>query len=234
MKNNNNHLILKELPSCERPYEKALKFGEKTLSDVELVSVILKTGTKAKNSLELSREILKMPDGSYSILSLCRKSLNELMHLDGIGEVKAITLKCVAEISRRISISGYNSNFQVDNPKVLVEYYMEQLRHLNEERVIAVYLNGSNCFICDKVISTGTINQSIISAREIFLYAIDCSAVYIILIHNHPSGNPKPSSDDIRSTQMLTEGGNILGIKVLDHLIIGDNKYVSFKERGLI
>lgn len=232
--NEKEHFNIKELPCNERPYEKVLLYGEKVLTDTELIAVLLKSGTANKNSIELARDITKMPDGSYSILGICRKSCKDLMNISGIGEVKAITLKCVAEIARRISITGYNTNFKVDKPEVLADYYMEQLRHLSEERVIAVYLNGNNCFINDKIISTGTVNQSIISPREIFINALNCGAVYVIMIHNHPSGDPRPSSNDIYATKSLVEAGDLLGIKVLDHLIIGDKKFVSLKNCEII
>lgn len=225
---------IKELPSCERPYEKAFKYGVEVLSDVELVAVFIKSGTKDKSSIEIARELLRMPDGSYSLLAIFRKSFLQLKAIPGIGAVKAITLKCIAEFSKRISTTGYGETFKIDDPKTVSNYYMEKLRHLNEEQVVAVFLNSKNCFICDKVISTGAVNKSIIPQRELFLYALNCSAVYIILLHNHPSGDPTPSNDDISSTDKIVEAGNLVGIKVLDHIIIGDNKYYSFRERGLI
>lgn len=230
----NNHLVVKELPICERPYEKAVNFGIETLSDVELLAIIIKTGTSSRNSMELSREILRMPDGCYSLLSICHKTIEELTNIAGIGTVKALTLKCVAEISKRISVSDYGFNFKIESASVISKYYMEKIRHENREHVIAVYLNGSNYFIMDKVISVGTVNKALVDLRQIFIHAFQCQAVYVILIHNHPSGDPTPSKDDIQLTENAIKAGKLVGVEVLDHLIIGDNKYLSFKERGLI
>lgn len=228
------HLTLKQLPESERPYEKCIKYGPEVLTDTELLAVILRTGTKGENSLDLSRRILTTADGSISLTSLYKKSYDEMRKIKGIGSVKAVMMKCIGEISRRISISSYSASFTVDEPKVLASYYMEKMRHLNYEQVIAVYLNGSNTYIKDKVISTGTVNKSIISAREIFKMAYECDAVYIILLHNHPGGNVTPSRNDLNVTKQIMDAGTILGIEVLDHIIIGDRKYLSFKEQNLI
>lgn len=228
------HLTLKQLPKSERPYEKCIKYGPEVLTDTELLAVILRTGTKGENSLELSRRILTMPDDNISLTSLYKKSFDEMRKIKGIGSVKAVMMKCIGEISRRISVSSYSSSFIVDEPRVLAAYYMEKMRHLNYEQVIAVYLNGSNTYIKDKVISTGTVNKSIISPREIFKTAYECDAVYIILLHNHPGGSVTPSRNDLNVTKQVIDAGNILGIEVLDHIIIGDRKYLSFKEQKLI
>ena len=228
------HLTLKQLPKSERPYEKCIKYGPEVLTDTELLAVILRTGTKGENSLELSRRILTMPDDNISLTSLYKKSFDEMRKIKGIGSVKAVMMKCIGEISRRISVSSYSSSFIVDEPRVLAAYYMEKMRHLNYEQVIAVYLNGSNTYIKDKVISTGTVNKSIISPREIFKTAYECDAVYIILLHNHPGGSVTPSRNDLNVTKQVIDAGNILGIEVLDHIIIGDRKYLSFKEQNLI
>lgn len=229
-----NHFTLKELPICERPYEKVTKHGVNSLSDIELVAVILRTGSKELNSIELAREVLKMPDGSYSLLALYKKTFGELQKISGIGKVKASMLKCIAEISARISETGLSNGFKVDCPSVIARYYMEKLRCLDYEQLIAVYLNGGNNYIGDSIISTGTVNQSVYSPREIFLNGLKNDAVYIMIVHNHPSGNPKPSEADIKITHTLIQAGDLLGIKILDHVIIGDRKYYSFREHGIM
>ncbi len=229
-----NHLTLKQLPELERPYEKCIKYGAEVLTDTELLAVILRTGTKGENSIELARRILTMPDNNISLTALYKKSFEEMKKIKGIGSVKAVMMKCIGEISKRISVSGYSSSFKVDEPSVLVTFYMEKMRHLNYEEVLAVYLNGSNMFIKDKVISTGTVNKSIISSREIFKEAYECDAVNIILIHNHPSGDVTPSRADVNATKNIVSAGELLGIDVLDHIIIGDRKYLSFREKNLI
>lgn len=229
-----NHLAVKELPLCERPYEKMWTFGESSLSDVDLIAIILRSGSKEKNSMELAREVLRLSDGSYSLLALHKKPVEELQKIPGIGKVKASILKCIAEISVRISDTGLQYGLLADTPKVIVNHYMERLRHLNYEQLIAVYLNGGSYVIGDKVISTGAVNQSIVPPREIFLNALKKEAVYIILIHNHPSGNSSPSKEDISITENLCKAGELLGIKILDHLIIGDRKYFSFREHQIM
>ena len=232
--NNNNHLAIRELPECEQPYEKVWTLGVNSLSDVELIAILLRNGSKKLNSIELSREVLKMPDGSYSLIALCKKSIFDLQKIPGIGKIKATMLKCVAEISFRISESGYSAGFKVDEPEILAKRYMDRMRHLDCEQLIAVYLNGGTCFIGDKILSTGTANKSVVSPREIFLNALKYDAVYIILIHNHPSGNPVPSMADREITSTIKEDGEKLGIKILDHIIIGDRKYFSFREHKLM
>lgn len=224
------HYKIKELPSDERPYEKFLKYGPKALTDAELLAIFIKTGLKDKTSIDIAREVLLKPDGSYSLLSLYKKSLAELKQINGIGEVKAICLKCIAEISERISNTHYSNGISFSTPKEIADYYMESFRHLDKEFFCVLYLDASRRIICDKIISSGTETQTLVSAREIFINALEYNAVYIVLIHNHPSGNPVPSEIDIEVTNSLCKAGNLINIKVLDHIIIGDKKYISFRE----
>jgi len=227
------HLTMKELPAPERPYEKFLKRGAYALTDAELLAILLKTGAKGETSIELSRKILELPEGEQSLLALHQKSLDELKKLPGIGNVKAITLKCIAELSRRISIAAMPEKMIVDSPKLLAGYYMESMRHLTSEQTRIVFLNGASAFLGDFLLSSGTVNQSLVSTREIFIKALSSGAVYIIMIHNHPSGNPTPSREDVSITKKIKEAGSIMDIQLIDHIIIGDNCYISLKESGL-
>lgn len=227
------HLSLKELPVCERPYEKFLKLGAHALTDTELLAILLKTGSRGETSVELARRILELSNGEQSILALHQKPISELMKIPGIGNVKAITLKCIVELSRRIAITGMPDRMVIDSPRVLADYYMESMRHLKNEQIRIAFLNGSSRFLGDAVLSSGTVNQSLVSAREVFMKAINFEAVCIIMIHNHPGGNPTPSRQDILVTKKIKEAGAIMDIHLLDHIIIGDQCYISLKEAGL-
>lgn len=225
-----NKNTIKELPADERPYEKCIKYGPKVLSDSELIAIILKTGTPSSSVLQLSRSVLKKYDGSISLLSIYDKSLEELERIPGIGKVKAITLKCIAEISERISKASTGDGIKFVTPTDVVNYYMEELRHLKTEQFRVLFLNNANMRIADKVITNGTVNMSLVSPREVFLEALKLDAVKIILMHNHPSGDPTPSVNDIEITQKMSEAGSVLDITVLDHIVFGDNKYISLRE----
>ena len=226
--------IIETLPKEERPYEKCLQYGTEALTDIELLAVILRTGTKGCNVKELAVKLLKNEDGAVSVLSLTHLSLEQLLEISGIGKVKAIQILCVLELAKRISKTSFNDGTKYNTPKVIAGYYMEQLRHLEQEHLYVMFLDTKCKLIKDKLISSGTINQSLISPREIFIEALRCNCVNIILVHNHPSGDPAPSRDDLKSTSRVKEAGKIIGIRLLDHIIIGDNTYCSLNESGQI
>ena len=226
------HFTMKNLPESERPYEKYLLHGEESLSDAELLAIILKSGTRDANSLDIAREILK---GNHNnLLNLYDLSYRDLMQFSGVGQVKAIQLKAVAELSRRIAKTNSGYLLKMDNPKSIADYYMEQLRHLKQEQLICAFFDAKNNFLGDMVISKGAVNYAYVSPRDIFRYAFDYEAVMLILLHNHPSGDAYPSEDDIRITKRIEKGAQILELQLVDHIIIGDNKYFSFKENELI
>lgn len=228
------HNKIRDLPEDERPYEKYLKYGVKSLTDAELLAVIIKTGTSNLSSIDISRKILKNPDNSIDLLNICKKSYEDLMDIPGIGEVKALTIKCIAEIIERISISKYTKSSQISAPKDVADYFMEKMRHLDYEELRVLFLNSNNTIITEKTITKGTVDFTIVSPREIFIQALKVNAVKIVLIHNHPSGNLIPSDADCDVTEKIVNAGELLNIKVIDHIIIGDNNYMSFKEIGLI
>ena len=226
------HFTMKNLPESERPYEKYLLYGEESLSDAELLAIILKSGTKDANSLDIAREILK---GNHNnLLNLYDLSYRDLMQFSGIGQVKAIQLKAVAELSKRIAKTNSGYQLKMENPMSIASYYMEQLRHDKQELLMCAFFDAKNNFLGDVVISKGAVNYAYVSPRDIFRYAFDYEAVMIILLHNHPSGDPFPSEDDIRVTKRIEKGAQILQLELVDHIIIGDNKYYSFKENELI
>ena len=228
------HVTLKE---DLLPYEKFEQFGSEALTDIELLAIIIRTGTKNMNALELSKEVLRLSNNSgqsHGLLSLLHLSLEELMNVKGIGKVKAIRLKCVTELSKRIAMETFKTGLRFDCPGSVAAYYMEQLRHQESEHVILVMCDGKNQFLKDCILSKGSVNMSLLSPREIFITAIKTQAVNILLVHNHPSGDPTPSKDDITITNQIHEASLMMNIPLVDHIIIGDNNYMSFKELGYL
>ncbi len=223
---------MKSLPLEERPYEKCLERGAEQLTDAELLSVILRTGSCGESALDLSRRILSLGGGKNGLLSIYHLSVAELTRIRGLGKVKAVQLKCIAELSRRISHCRFSEGVSFHNPASVAEYYMEGMRHLEQEVVLLVLLNSKGRLIRDMVLSRGTVRASVISPREVFIEALRYQAVSIILLHNHPSGIPDPSREDIELTERIRLAGSLLGIELLDHIIIGDCQAVSMREKG--
>lgn len=225
---------IKEMKEEYRPYEKCLAYGPEALSDQELLAVIIKTGSKGLSSIHLAENILSLTKNGNGLLGIMHLSVDELMEVNGIGKVKALQLKCVMEISRRIAKANASEVLDFSKPDTIADYYMEDLRHKEKEYLIVVMLDTKMTFIGDNIMTTGTVNSSLVSAREIFIEALKRRAVYIVLIHNHPSGNPSPSREDILSTKRVKDAGEIIGITLLDHIIIGDNKYTSLRKKGIL
>ena len=226
------HYTMKELPESEKPYEKFLTNGALGLSDAELLAVILRTGSKQKTVVKLAQDVLCR--GQWNLLNLYQLTLEELMEIPGIGQVKAIQLKCIAELAKRIAATSYRTNIEITEPVTIANYYMERLRHDTKEKLLLAMFDIKNRFIGDEVLSIGTVNSSLVSPREIYLRALQSQAIHIVLLHNHPSGDPTPSNEDVRTTIRVAECGRILGITLADHIIIGDNKYTSLREKGIL
>ena len=225
-------LTVKELPLDDRPREKLLMRGAQNLSDAELVAILLRTGKTGKSVLEIARELIQS-EGNLAMLAT--KTVDSLQKVSGIGKDKAATLAAAFELSRRIlSQSKWFSNQKVTSPQEIADIFIPLLRDDSKERFIVVCLNSSNKIIKHETISIGNLNSSVVHPREIFKVAIDCSSASIILIHNHPSGNPEPSNEDISITKKIVESGKILDIPVFDHLIIAGETYTSFVEKRLI
>ncbi|MDE6313528.1 MAG: DNA repair protein RadC [Lachnospiraceae bacterium] len=224
---------MKELPKSEQPYEKFLQYGPESLSEAELLAVILRTGTKGISVLSLSNYVLGMGT-EKNILNLERLTLSELKKIPGIGQIKAVQIKCIAELSKRFAKAERRSGLSFHSPKSIAEYYMEEFRLKTQEHMLLIMLNTKSVLIGEKIIFKGTVNASIVSPREIFIEAIQQEAVYIILLHNHPSGDPTPSREDIALTKRIKEAGRLMDIQLIDHIIIGDHRYVSFSEKDLL
>ena len=229
-----NMNTIKNIPEEERPYEKCLMHGPEHLSDSELLAVILRTGTCGSSSLELARKILQKGNMEEGLLGIHHLTLQELMEIKGIGQVKAIQVKCIGELSKRIASLHAQRTLSFAEPCTIANYYMEKMRHEEQEQMVCMMLDTRNQLLGEKIISIGTVNSSLVSPRDLLLTALKYRAVYIILVHNHPSGNPTPSKDDILFTQRVQTVCSLADIPLLDHLIIGDQKYFSFREEGLL
>ena len=215
------------------PYEKFMHLGPESLTDAELLAIILRTGTSKKSALELAKEVLglaKFP--RTGLLGLHDLSLDEIMKVNGIGEVKAVKLKSLTELSMRFSRACASRELTMREPATVAEYYMEKLRHRMTECVYLACFDSKSQLIMEKKISEGLVNMALISPREIFIEALAARAVSIIVIHNHPSGDPIPSGMDQAITQRLRHMGAELGIPLVDHIIIGDNSFFSFHHEG--
>lgn len=225
----------KENEKTELPYEKFLKYGPESLSEAELLAIILRTGTKDCSSVEIGTKILDLAVSPHKgLLGLYHVSVEELKQIRGIGEVKAVKIKCIAELSMRMAKAKKEPLLRFDAPKTVADYFMEQLRHEEKEKVILLCLDNKAQMISQTVLSVGTVNASLVSPREAFQYALKMQAVFIMMLHNHPSGDPQPSRQDMEITGRLAKTGELLDIPLLDHIIIGDNRYTSFKESGLL
>ena len=217
------------------PYEKYLEKGAQQLTDAELLAIILRTGTVGEDTVSIAGKVLSLPGENHSgILGLHHVSLKELMSIRGIGQVKAIKLKCIAELSSRIAQETAKKTLQLKDPRTVADYYMERLRHFERERVLLLMMDSRNHLIGEQVLSEGTVNASLISPREIFLTALRYSAVYIMLLHNHPGGDPTPGKQDILATEGIKNVSAMIEIPLIDHIIIGDKKYYSFREMGYL
>lgn len=226
--------ILMKKQNIDRPYEKFMAFGPAYLTDAELLAIIIRTGTKGEDALELAKRILSLGGNRDGLLGLHHLTLNQLLSVHGIGEVKAVRLKCIAELSNRIAETRALQRIQFERPQLVAEYYMEQMRHLEYEKIICIMLDNKVRMISEQTISTGTVNKSILSARDIFMKALEQHAVYIMLLHNHPSGDPTPSGEDVTATKQIRAAGNMLQIPLLDHIVIGDGRYISMVEQGML
>lgn len=225
---------IKELPKEDRPYEKCKMYGASALTDRELLAVILRTGTRKYTSLELADQIYAIHPTKKGISVIPCVTYKQLTSIHGVGTVKAVQVLCVAELARRIAASSAKKRLALMTPDVIADYYMESTRHLAKEQLLLLLLDTKNRLIRDCILSVGTVNASLISPREVFLEALHYEAVNIILIHNHPSGDSTPSKQDIQITKRIAEAGKMLGIRLVDHIILGEHQYTSFCEQGLL
>ncbi|MCM1039116.1 MAG: DNA repair protein RadC [Roseburia sp.] len=227
---NNDNGMMQNLP-----YEKFISYGAESLTDAELLAIILRTGTRRMSARELGEEVLKAA-GRYGngLLGLYHIPLQELMEVKGIGRVKAVKLKTLAELCTRMAQMKAGGKLSFKKPYSVADYYMERFRHEKVEHILLLLFDSGMCLLEEQILSTGTVNASLLSPREVYISAFRLQAARIMLLHNHPGGDPVPSNNDICITERIAGIGKTIDIPLLDHIIIGDNKYFSFKESGLL
>lgn len=223
---------MKNLPESERPYERFRTLGAEALSDAELLAIILKTGTKDYTALDLARSLLSKCQGN--LLNLYELGFEQLLDLNGIGPVKATQLKAIAELSKRIAKTQRGYKLSMNSPSSIADYYMEDLRHRREEVFMAAFFDSKCKFLGDSLISSGSVSYAYVSPAELFRKALLCNAVMLVVLHNHPSGDPKPSEEDKNLTLQIKTGAQLLGLTLADHIVIGDHRYFSFRENQLL
>lgn len=225
-----DNLKITEMQENDRPRERLLYYGPQSLSNEELLAIILRTGNKNSNVVELSYKIIHSVGG---LRGLFKVSAKELMKVKGVKEAKATQILAMCELYRRFKASEL-TQVKISKPSDVAELVIDELRMLQQEVLIVVTLDTKNKVISKKEIFRGGLNSSLVHPREIFKEAVKESAASIIICHNHPSGDPTPSKDDINITTRLKECGQMMGIELLDHLIIGDNRFISLKEKDIL
>ena len=229
---------MKELPLSERPYEKLEMYGAKQLSNSELLGIIIKTGTKDESAVELAKKILKLGKNTdkEDLRFLQDISINEYMQIKGIGKVKAVQLLAVAELAKRMSKPLNNLKVKIKEPLDIANILMEELRYEKREIAKVILLNNQNLVTKIVDVSTGGTNYAVLEPKHVLIDAVKMQSPKIILVHNHPSGDPTPSKNDFRATDRIYEAAEIMGIQLLDHIVIGDGKFESilyYKKKGL-
>lgn len=229
---------IKEMPEDERPQEKLIKFGPDYLSNAELLALIIRTGNrKGDSAIDTATKVLRSlrtANDSNGLSSLKNANLSNLVEVDGIGEAKAAMILAAVQLGIRLAVSSNGTKIRVTSPSIAANYVLSEMSVLEQEHFRIMTLNTKKEINFIREISKGTINMTIVHAREVFRAAISDNAHSIILLHNHPTGDPSPSKEDIGLTKNLIEASKIIGIDILDHIIIGDNRYFSFLEEGLL
>jgi DNA repair protein RadC len=222
-------MMIRDVHIADRPRERLIRQGAESLSNQELIAILLRTGTKQESVLVLANRILSSFD---KIQDLKDATIEELMQVKGVGKAKAVQLLAAAEIGKRMYRKHSEGRYTIRSPEDAAAYLMTDMASLNQEHFVVLFLNVKNEILHKQTIFIGSLNSSIVHPREIFREAVKRSAASIIVAHNHPSGNPSPSPEDIEVTKRLIEAGSIMGIELLDHVIIGDHQFLSLKEKG--
>lgn len=234
MAEKSDHMAIREMPRDERPREKLIKHGVHSLSNAELIGIIIQTGCQDATAVELGQRVLRAFDNDLSaFFGMSIEELERNERLKGIGPAKACQIKAAIELGRRVNTHPPEQP-KIGSPGDVAALLTDELRYLKQEHFMVLLLDNKNKVIKTETISIGTINASLVHPREVFVKAIRQHAAAVILAHNHPSGDPRPSAEDRAITKRLLESGEMLGIPVLDHVVIGGADYVSFKESGYI
>jgi DNA repair protein RadC len=225
-----NNFTIREMPPSERPRERLIQHGPQILSNSELLALILRTGTPSENILSLSNRLLSR----FDLRALARATVPELKSIPGIADAKACQISAIFELARRFSSLPEDKKPAFTSPGACFSFLAPRLLGLKQEHFICLYLDTKNRLIREETISIGTLDANVVHPRDVFKGAVAYSASSIIFAHNHPSGDPGPSEEDIAFTRILADAGRLMGIDVLDHIIIGDSSFVSLKDRGLL
>ena len=220
---------IKDLATSEKPRERLLFKGAEYLSNAELIAILLNTGRKGSSSVDIAHEILSAVD---SIHDLKKLTISDLQNIKGIGVYKAIVLKAAFELGERMHSGSIEKQVKITSPQDVATFLMGEMQHLTQEIFVALFLNSKNVVIKKQTIFKGTLTSAIVHPRELFNAAIQWASNAVIVVHNHPSGDATPSDEDIQTTKRLIQCGEILGIDILDHIIIGNGNYVSLVEAG--
>lgn len=222
--------LLSEMPISSRPRERLLAYGSSSLSHQELLAIILRTGSKETNVMNLALQILNHFENLFELKAA---TIEELLAIKGVGQVKAIEIQAAIELGTRLARANQIKLGQVTSSSGLGQMMIEELKDLQQEHLIVLYLNTKNHLIKKDTLFIGGLNQSVAHPREIFRLAVRYSAARIILVHNHPSGDTTPSGNDLAFTKRIFECGELMGVELLDHLIVGGDRYCSLKERSV-
>jgi DNA repair protein RadC len=224
-------ILIKDFPEEERPRERFMLKGAESLTNQELIAILIQTGSKDESALDVANRLLHHFNG---LRILKDSTLDELKAIKGIGTAKGLQLLAALELGKRVSKLAFKERYAIRSPEDAAKYLMDEMRFLSQEHFICLYLNTKNIVMHKQTIFIGSLNASIVHPREVYKEAIKRSAASVICLHNHPSGDPSPSREDVEVTRRLAESGKIIGIDLLDHIIIGENKFVSLKEKGYI
>lgn len=224
-------VTIHEMPAEERPRERLSKHGPSVCSTAELLAILLRTGTTERSALGLAELLLSQFHG---LKGVANATLEQLSAVKGVGEVKAIQIAAAIELGKRNAVLSDEEKPVIRSPQDVANLLMPELRDAKKEHLKSITLNTKNAVLRIHTVSVGILDSSLVHPREVFKDAIAASAAAIIVAHNHPSGDPTPSTEDRRITQRLAEAGQIIGIELLDHVILGDNRFVSLKERGVL
>ena len=223
---------IRRLPENEKPREKLMREGKEKLSTTEIIAILIGSGTGGKSALELASEVISMDSSGIRFLAECRPE--ELIKIKGIGRAKACEILAAVELGRRIAAIPKIDNVRIEKSSDIADIFMERMRYYKKEHFISLLINVKGEIIEEAEVSIGDLCSSTTHPREVFIDAVRRSAGSVIFIHNHPSGDPTPSSADIETTRRLIESGDIFGIPVLDHIVIGDGCYISMRAQGMI
>lgn len=223
--------LIKDMPSCERPREKLIKHGAGSLSNAELIGLLLGSGTQDASAITLAERVISADPQGILFLRDCTPE--ELCAIEGIGPAKSAVLIGAAELGRRLATTAGQKRHKITTSQDVASLFMENMRHLKKEHLKVLLLNIKGEVIMTDNVSTGSISGSMAGPREVFANPVRRGAASVILVHNHPSGDPSPSEEDVKVTRELADAGRLLGIPVMDHVIIGDGEYVSLKQKGI-